>query len=866
MRHKLLLFTCSLIAILTAQILLYPPPLSAISDENTWSWTSEAPKVTAAKHNNEIPYDLCPYSYGTIEVTYLYNYKNACLFSSDKLRFGIYYENGRFVPVVGFGTDNYALELIGLVCYQQGSCIYNDKTDSLITRVSYGNSPATIVIYDHFISRITPYIDYFVPASLPTLRHRFDATNPKFVFSETTGYIRNIGGFGVSNNGRYVVAEIMHYGFVLIDTDGFKIRRISNFSAQYFMGSDPTIDLAVSNDGKTVVVAGINSGFQIITISDTCGDWPSEHSIIQRRPLAVQCEILPLSLYTYVNRFKHAFRPKFSDDGGEFTIYAVSDVEAYFLIISASGHEQKTMDYIAMGDSFSSGEGENLDILYKIGTNTPTEKCHLSLRSYPYLIARHMEIDPLRMASVACSGATTTDILGYDGYTGQGKRLKTYSPVGAAISKTEAFINFTPGNNPQIEFIAKYRPKIATIGIGGNDINLVTKLVNCISSIQCKWADANYRHITASEIHGLFQTLTNTYSKLIESSPQTKFYAIGYPKIMNQDNEDLIYDNFFNKQERQFANETIILINKTVAAAAKRAGIGFIDIEDSFGDHVLYGKDMPLAMNTLVIGDDKNPIFDNFIVKTIGSESFHPNPLGHQLISGAIISHVDNLFTYNFCPNNQITCPNKNILPPEPSDYWGVDKTDTKIYKAKDIADIKQKTIDIIIEDGSLASNQTANIEIHSNPIKIGVFNTNENGGLSLSFSIPESLEYGFHTLHVLSKTVSGEEIDIYQIFEHREYLPIEIESMPVNINESTTKTENKAQEYKVNSILADINNSGVVLGDKSQTYINPIIEKQSGYTTTAKVNTSINYNSIITIAAIVIIASILVYSFKRII
>lgn len=54
-------------------------------------------------------------------------------------------------------------------------------------------------------------------------------------------------------------------------------------------------------------------------------------------------------------------------------------------------------------------------------SNTKEEKCHISRRSYPYLLAQKMHLSGNRFKSVACSGATTKDIIANkDDYEGQG--------------------------------------------------------------------------------------------------------------------------------------------------------------------------------------------------------------------------------------------------------------------------------------------------------------------------------------------------------------------------------------------------------------------------------------------------------------
>src|SRR5690606_32712651 len=88
------------------------------------------------------------------------------------------------------------------------------------------------------------------------------------------------------------------------------------------------------------------------------------------------------------------------------------------------------LDYLALGDSYSSGEGDTerdkrtgqkyyrswTDVEEDAAWGQPREKCHISTRSYPYILAQGMALgDPVngpstRWHSVACSGARIRDV------------------------------------------------------------------------------------------------------------------------------------------------------------------------------------------------------------------------------------------------------------------------------------------------------------------------------------------------------------------------------------------------------------------------------------------------------------------------
>src|SRR6266404_7242459 len=140
-------------------------------------------------------------------------------------------------------------------------------------------------------------------------------------------------------------------------------------------------------------------------------------------------------------------------------------------------HQQ---DYLALGDSYISGEGA---FQYLQGTDTANNQCHLSLISYPLLIGQALNYDAYH--SVACSGATTDDIVNasntYSGQLVHKAPRQSYSnnEIDSVLS------NFQPGYIDQLDFVKQYQPKVVTVSIGGNDIGFSDRLRSCLVSGTC---------------------------------------------------------------------------------------------------------------------------------------------------------------------------------------------------------------------------------------------------------------------------------------------------------------------------------------------------------------------------------------------
>jgi lysophospholipase L1-like esterase len=485
------------------------------------------------------------------------------------------------------------------------------------------------------------------------------------------------------------------------------------------------------------------------------------------------------------------------------------------------------MDYIALGDSFSSGEGETDDSYYLRGTNDTFEKCHISSRSYPFLLARSMRIDTEAMRSVACSGAKTNDVIGADkAYIGQDNRFGidklNISFDAISIAQTYASEHFMPGRIHQERFISRTHPKIATISIGGNDIFLFRKLQPCLSYGTCTLAGTpKGREQTALEIRSLFTTLVNTYTELRNTSPQTELYVVGYPKIIDPNGIcSGILGQLLDPAEKRYMDETISYINQVISAAAKKVGVRYIDISDAFGDQRLCGSTTSSAMNGIRLGDDSVPVGP---FNLIGAESFHPNPKGNVMITNTIINSVGNLFNHRYCASGVVFCQT-DVTVPEPSSYWlpdGITHGYSSLQSRDFMHDTPSDKYDKIISlpANSLQPGSTVRVEVHSNPTVLADTSAKDDGSLDLTVRLPTNLEQGFHTLYLYGTTYSGEQVDFYQIFQHSQNVtttPQSPQSADMTTHPTVSSVSIKNESDSVASVQTSSNpiNTGVVLGE----------------------------------------------------
>lgn len=776
--HLVLAFTLMLVS-----SLVFMPFTRADSVINDWSWTTPVLLVETTAIVTDVDNQYCSGLYSYMNV-YAEESRWICIKQSDHVKVGMKTEGRNFRTFVQFPFDTQMYAVTGTgSCEVHGECIYVPESDLLITKQNLINSIVrSLVIYKNFTKRLSQTInDRGVVSS-----YKFDDSNPDYVFKSSSNYPWPVEALGVSNNGKWLAVEFRQRGFGKLNLDTFTMTRYSTEAFSYTGGSDVTPELAITNNGNHVAMMGTNYRRVLtIDIGLSCEDEASDRNLEFVIPMAKTCKRLVNNTSSFMDNFWSAHNPQFNNDGTELSFYATGHgggLKAVTMVVD--GYIRPRVDYLALGDSFTSGEGEVDDSYYQKGTNDEHEKCHISTRSYPYLIAQTLGLEKQYVHNVACSGAKTSDVIGKDSlYKGQDSRL-SHDTSGIddnirTIYQSESMGSFIPGRIHQESFVQKYKPNVITIGIGGNDIGFSDKLRTCVGFDSCEWASTpEGREKTALEIQNSFGSLVNTYITLKNTSPNSKIYAIGYPNIIDENGTcSFVNAILLDGIERTFITQAVHYINQVIQSAAKKAGVAYIDIENSFGDKVLCGDKKPSYMNAVKVGDD-SPIFSMIgWLKLIGSESFHPKPSGHQAVATSILNDRSDMLNYDYCATQTMAstpfCPNNTIIAPEPSDYW-IASGVYHGYPAQHIANFVRNSSDtfnnhkeISTEEYMFAPGSTVSVEIHSTPIPLGSSTANDTGTISLSVDLPQELGEGYHTIHLLGTSYSGQPIDLYQVIKY---------------------------------------------------------------------------------------------------
>ena len=583
------------------------------------------------------------------------------------------------------------------VC-RSGGCAYAAETDVLWERRLDSGINFSLHRYEGFSRHLASRYD----TSSARWTYEYTGPAPVRVYS-------GISAYALSANGHWLVMEIRNKGIATIRAEDGAMRRVTPLLHQYGRGYDPSYQLAIQNDGRRVFLGGQNVSPRLVEVTDRCGD-----SVVSGLNLSdgflsgvTACESETLSFVPTLPTYRYVHHPQFEEerDALVFMVRSMAGSD-YHARLEFSPESSPKLAYVALGDSFTSGEGEESDGYYLPGTNTPNNRCHVSTRSYPYLLTG----TPLPVQSVACSGATSRHI------TAPHRDLPA-----------------------QIVAVREHQPRVVTVGVGGNDIDLVGKLAACAGPGTCVWARPEYRFLTAQEATQLVPTLAETFTTVRHSAPLARVVIVGYPIAMSLTGEcDVLTSVLLSGDERRYLVESQQLLNRVLAIAAHMAGVEYVDVSTAYTGHELCAGSSTPAMNGLRLGGDIAPINSLPGFAVIGNESFHPTPLGHRRVA----DRLDSVFAQP--PTPLCTGTECRVLIEVGDDYWSVAETQQLVYR------LEHDRFDdggvVLSSSGLFAPLSTVSISLFSEEIALGSVASDAGG--SVRIDVPaEQLTGGTHTL-----------------------------------------------------------------------------------------------------------------------
>ncbi len=273
-------------------------------------------------------------------------------------------------------------------------------------------------------------------------------------------------------------------------------------------------------------------------------------------------------------------------------------------------------EYVAMGDSFSSGEGagdyepaSDLDDrgfadwmdshLWWPGDRDPKyhNGCHRSGNAYGSIVAAENDFAG-GSSFVACSGAQLNELTQPNG--GQSGE----QPQEDALDDTTSLVTFS---------------------IGGNDLGFADVLRDCI--INGYTCEDKHEALFQERLVAKQAELIETYRRIRQKAPNARIVVVGYPRLFPVDPTDNYRDLLFADDQR-WMNEKADQLDEMLARAARDSGVGveFVDPRAAFQGHGIGSAD-PWFNDLSVQANGFTPI---------NPESFHPTAAGQRALADLV--------------------------------------------------------------------------------------------------------------------------------------------------------------------------------------------------------------------------------------
>lgn len=560
-----------------------------------------------------------------------------------------------------------------------------------------------------------------------------------------------------SANGQWLTVDIPGMGLSKIDLLTMNITPFVRWPIGYDSGSDPYYQTAISGKGRYVVVG--STGYQLLKLFDT--------QTCTKPLLAMYDSCQSLDLQSYMTRHIPGFvgvsRVQFVDEAAVdfYAARKVSGRTVYGHYLLHLPQHTSNVGYLGLGDSFSSGEGA---YSYKNGTDTRQNKCHLSLRSYPFVLGQELGLSTYH--SVACSGAVIDDFI-YPEQGAYNSKLSQASGKADDSSDAEIYAEYLPGYRVQKNFVDRDKPAVITLTAGGNDIGFSDIIKRCVGLDTC-YPYREEREQLLNLIDDQFDRLADLYQQVRQASgsAETRIYVLGYPEVA-QPEGSCAANVHLNKGELYFANEFIDYLNSVIQQAAAKAGVLYVDVGHALDGHRFCETDSwNVAINGLTKGNDAPASLGG----PIGNESFHPNQLGQWLLAAAVQQQTNDLTaampTADAKLQLNIQHDQLSLIQNVPT-LGSTEATTPKLEVYREgpavMAQGQPTTLTVAGDSYALQADSTVNISLHSDPVHLADAQIDDTGNFTTTVTGPRTVPTGYHTLHIRGRNLAGEAVDLFK-------------------------------------------------------------------------------------------------------
>ena len=211
---------------------------------------------------------------------------------------------------------------------------------------------------------------------------------------------------------------------------------------------------------------------------------------------------------------------------------------------ATTGGGSAVRSYVALGDSYTSAPYVYLTDVAK--------GCLRSDHNYPSLVAKSLRVRSFH--DVSCAGATTGELT---------RRQGTFPQRDLSVP-------------PQLRAV---RPgtDLVTLGIGGNDFGISSLLLSSCPTAQASCLPASAAPRIRHDIAALRPRLVDSLRAVQRRAPHATVLLVGYPKIA-PDHGSCPELPTLTPTALGLLNRLNRSLNDAMAAAARAAGVGFVDV------------------------------------------------------------------------------------------------------------------------------------------------------------------------------------------------------------------------------------------------------------------------------------------------
>jgi lysophospholipase L1-like esterase len=273
----------------------------------------------------------------------------------------------------------------------------------------------------------------------------------------------------------------------------------------------------------------------------------------------------------------------------------------------SSSSAPRPLRYVALGDSFSSGEGVPP---FRQGTNRylpPRNICHRSYQAYPALVAGRRS-SPGIWGFWACSGARLRDMTSVNrDYPGEIAQLDRVALPGES--------------DPGVDLV--------TLTIGGNDAQFAAVSLACVSAhivATLGGCRRTWRAAVEASIERLRAGLPSLYRTLRARAPRARIIVLGYPNPFPAALPPLSRcRRWFSAADLRWLHRTTERLNDVILAAtmSSHADVSYVP-PSGFGGHDICSP---------------KPWFSGIVLLPSRIRyTFHPNGLGQRRLAKLVLA------------------------------------------------------------------------------------------------------------------------------------------------------------------------------------------------------------------------------------